>query len=244
MTNHSLLKKLLAVFLTFALFACMPKDDKPQVRIVDLQGKARNVTTRYPELNVPALNAQGKAYEKTSQGAFSNSIKVTSSPTYVKKDEVALEVPLNQDQPLNTKQNEIGVNSVTQPLKENPNVNQGAANAGVDEVVEYDLGQEAPVVTSKKDNKSTKVSKDKPIANNSSTKGQYFVQVGSFSSESSAKDILKKMKKFHTGRIETVNGEKTYHRVWLGPFSNKSKANELVKKIKASGSSAILVKDR
>lgn len=245
MTNHYLLEKLSAVFLIFILFACVPKDDKQQIRIVDLQGKARKVTTRYPELNVPALNAQGKAYEKTSQGAFSNSIKVTSSPTYVKTDEMDREIPLNQNQ--TTVRGEIGANSVPQGLKENLEVSQGAAGAQVDEVIEYDLAQESDTPTSKKEttnNKVAKSAKEKSQVSKASTKGKYFVQVGSFTNKSSAESTLKKMKKFHSGRIETLYGEKTYHRVWLGPFSSKSKANALVKKIKASGSLAILVKDK
>ena len=52
------------------------------------------------------------------------------------------------------------------------------------------------------------------------------------------------MKKFHKGKIQTVDGKKVVHRVILGPFSNKSQARKLVKKIKNSGHDAILIKTR
>jgi cell division protein FtsN len=52
------------------------------------------------------------------------------------------------------------------------------------------------------------------------------------------------MKKFHSGKIETVEGEKTIYRVLLGPFSDKNKAKEVVKKITDSGRDAIITKGR
>lgn len=73
----------------------------------------------------------------------------------------------------------------------------------------------------------------------------YFVQVGSFSNQSSAKRSLGVMKKYHNGVVEEANsGGKTVYRALLGPFSNKQKAADLVRKITASGHDAIIVKNR
>ena len=52
------------------------------------------------------------------------------------------------------------------------------------------------------------------------------------------------MQKFHSGKIETVAGNKTIYRVWLGPFDNRDDANNMVKNIATSGHEAILVKGK
>lgn len=259
MKNFSLkfLANLFAVILA-AIFisGCLPKknDGKTQLRIVDLEGNSRQVVTKYPELNIPALNSQGKAYEKTSQGAFVNSVKVSSSPTYVKKDETD---PQNQGQETQiNQQNDVAENNAPADF-----TNNQAAATKVDEVVEYDLGIEQEKKNSSSQNQVTtqeilatesakkfhmnaveknKKSSKKSVKNKSQ---KYFVQVGSFINESSAEALLNKMKKFHSGKIKTVNGEKIIHRVLLGPITNKQKARALIKKIQASGSEAILVKD-
>jgi cell division protein FtsN len=70
------------------------------------------------------------------------------------------------------------------------------------------------------------------------------VQVGSFSNLSRAQEKLQEMQKFHKGKIETVDGEKTFYRALLGPFANKAKATQLMKKIKASGREAVLLRNK
>ena len=262
MKNLSLPTKFLLLGLNVLLFACMPKEDNTKIRIVDLNGNARKVTTRYPELNVAALNSQGKAYEKTSQGAFANSIKVSSSPTYIKKEEAVAEVKPEQvdGNNLTTQQQ----NFVENQTSDVPAVVEGAGNTVVEntdkntEVVEYDLTKtvEAPVVVnqaaekklSKKEKSKKAEVKSKSVtkspAKKASTKGKFFVQVGSFSNHENANSTLTKMQKFHSGKIETVAGNKTIYRVWLGPFDNRDDANNMVKNIATSGHEAILVKGK
>jgi cell division protein FtsN len=85
--------------------------------------------------------------------------------------------------------------------------------------------------------------KSSAIAKSEKKSKQFFVQVGSFSTMDHAKQSLTKMEKFHKGKVETIDGEKTIYRVLLGPFPNRQETNEMVKKIKASGQEAILVKN-
>ncbi len=239
----------------------MPKEDQTKIRIVDLNGNARKVTTRYPELNVQALNSQGRAYEKTSQGAFENSVKVSSSPTYVKKDSVAPAPKVDQTfdnaaaQPQNFVENQA---SEVAPIVVGGTVGAVQANSDkTSEVVEYDLNATteaqdtvaAPTKTPekkslKKEKAKKSAVKEKPAAKAASTKGKFFVQVGSFSNQENASSTLNKMEKFHAGTIETVAGEKTIYRVWLGPFNNRVSAENMVKKVAASGHEAILVKGK
>jgi cell division protein FtsN len=247
MNNSSHLIKFLILFLILPLFACVPKEEGSQIRIVDLQGKARKLTTRYPELNVPALNSQGQSYEKTSQSAFANSIKVSSSPTYVKKSTPVREVFAEEPNP-----NRAFVTSQTQQnsgFTDSGIANGVAAGSEFDEVIEYDLSNAADVIPTKREvKKEVKKKLAKPQAKKIkkyvTTKGKYFAQVGSFLSKSRATDALQKMEKFHAGNIRTSTGARTLHRVWLGPFSSKSKARAMVKKITNSGNAAILVKDK
>ncbi len=135
--------------------------------------------------------------------------------------------------------------------RSNPTANEASTNSmtsvrnSAEEIVEMDLG-DAPRSAkggSKKIKYNFGQSKTTPSkAVSASSTGKFFVQVGSYSNISTAKSELKKMKKFHSGKIETVDGERTMHRVLVGPFANKKKAAAMMKKIKASGHDAIITR--
>ncbi len=215
----------LIIFLSLVVASCgWQKNTAPKIRIVDLQGNSHSVTTRVPELNVQALSSQGRM----------------EKPVIEKKSTQQGEIKYQnyQDQNIANAQATSGFpqSNPTIPL-EAKEVFSGAA-AKDSEQVEYDLSEPSD---EKKSEKKIKKSSSKKTASTVSG-SKIFVQVGSFSSPTSADSLLKKMKKFHSGKIETVEGEKTIYRVLIGPFSNKAKAKEVMKKITNTGQDAILTK--
>lgn len=218
------------LFLSLILASCGAKNDQQtKIRIVDLQGKSHPVTTKTPELNNQALALQGNA--QSGYNKFSNEQK---------KDEISSQK--NSDFGTNSSETIQKTLQNYQPPAENPDDKMLTAGAAEnkDQAVEYDLSDEA--VKEKKPAKSKAVKK---IAEKKSVGGKkFFAQVGSFSSASNARRTLAEMKKFHKGKIETVEGEKTIHRVLIGPFSSKVQANAMVKKITESGHEAVLVRSK
>lgn len=211
------------------LASCASKDDQQnKIRIVDLQGKSHPVITRIPELNAQALAAQGKMVGDP----FANK---NSAPT--QKDLTKNTPDYGAIQP-----------ESLQKTPPRPAVAENVVAANKDQAVEYDLSDPAET---KKIPAQTPVKKVAISKSKKSTKavaaaksGRFSVQVGSFSSQESANQTLVAMQKFHAGKIETVEGEKTIYRVLLGPFSTRKQANELVKKITDSGHEAILVRNK
>lgn len=208
--------------------SCASKDDRPKIRIVDLDGKSHSVVTKMPELNKKAIASQGVMSEQTA--VFENNLppqqnssvqnpEVQPTPDYgVLAQEQTPKKPIIQEQ--------------------NPSIGAGKQ---VEPTIEYDLS--SPEEDAKSVSKSGEKSSKKNIVIGDSKKG-LFVQVGAFSNEESAEKVLEKMRKFHKGHIEMGDGEVKLHRVLLGPFQSKNKALSLVKKIKASGYEAVLMRNK
>ncbi len=72
----------------------------------------------------------------------------------------------------------------------------------------------------------------------------FFVQVGSFSNEFSAKEMLEKTQKFSKGMIEVNEGERKLYRALLGPFKTKASAQKVLKKVVSAGHEAVLKKNK
>lgn len=234
--------KSLVIFLSLFFASCSSKNDQPQIRIVDLQGKARSVVTRTPELNAQALASQGMSSEiRTAPRKVE--IRQQNNEDFGAASSQAIQQTLQTQPYENLSQNrqEDSTN-----ISDNAIVAAGSADKQ-ERVVEYDLSKEdqaeKPVAKKSKQKISAKKI-TKEIAPKASKGKKFFVQVGSFSNSVNADSELKKMKKFHSGKVEVVEGEKTIHRVLLGPFSSKSKAQEMVATIANSGHPAILVRSK
>ncbi len=220
-------------------------NEQPKIRIVDLQGKAHQINTKVPELNARAMALQG------SSTGTSASVPTNKFAEEVKqKSPQAGEVKYQnyQEQNLANAQATSSFPQATQPAAPIPDstnnetdLTQGGSKQK-EQVVEYDLDESK---TGKTQEKLLAKSNKKFIYKKSKTNdlgSKFFVQVGSFSSNASAESMLSKMKKFHSGKVVEVEGDKTIYRALLGPLANKTKANELAKKITRSGHDAIVIK--
>lgn len=216
--------------------------EKPKIRIVDLKGNAHQVVTKVPELNARAMSLQN------------NSIGTkTNIPTNKFADETKQKLPqANETKYQNYQEQNIANAQATSSFPQDkqsktipdPAINQDLIQGGSkkdEQLVEYDLNESMPEKTPEKLlSKSNKIVYNK--SKNRGSGGEFFVQVGSFSTTASAESMLLKMKKFHSGKIVMIEGEKKIYRALLGPLPNKTKANELVKKITRSGQDAIVIK--
>jgi cell division protein FtsN len=216
------------IFLSLMLASCASKNDQQsKIRIVDLQGKSHPVITRVPELNAQALVAQGK---------------IVGDP-FANKNTAPTQKDLTQNTPDYGAIQPESLQKTPRPI-----VAENAVAANKDQAVEYDLSDPAETkkLSEKAPAKKAVISKSKKPAKAAAVakSGRFSVQVGSFSNQESANQTLVVMQKFHAGKVETVEGEKTIYRVLLGPFSARKQANELVKKITDSGHEAILVRNK
>lgn len=229
---------LIALSLIFTSCSYLPKwknDNQPQIRIVDLQGKTHPVVTKVPELNTQALASQGNSVaspivSSTKKPIQIGEVKYQNYQEQNLANAQATNVFPQGQQPASSKQ-ETGNNEALQ-------VGAGKGNQDADQEVEYDLTENKSAPKAEKSLK--KLTNKSTTSATSGTK--FFVQVGSFSTKDRADLMLNKMKKFHSGKIETVEGEKTIYRALLGPLSNKTKARELAKKITSTGQDAIITK--
>ena len=226
------MRKFLAVIFSLFFVSCAGGGDEAQIRIVDLQGHAKPVATKIPELNKQALAAQG-AIPADDQIVYNSSSQLNqnknSNQDFGAMSSRAIQETLQSQQYKNPKIVEEKQTQIAPRTK--------------DQEVEYDLSEdvkepiELPKVVATKEKKSAK---------KSTSKKGYFVQVGSFINHASAKQTLDSMKKFEKesggAMVETVEGEKTIYRALLGPFENKKQAMAMMKKIKNSGRDAIIVK--
>ena len=240
------------VFLTLILASCVAKDElQTKIRIVDLQGKSHPITTKFPELNTQALAAQGRLTEQNlvqneaSPQNYSGSRNAAPDYGTVSSDLIQKTLqPVPTSNAAAEKKSPVVNTDATQ-------VNSQQAGLVQDEnqqSIEYDLSKPEedalPVEPKATKNKAGKKSAEKIAVSKSGKKG-LFVQVGSFSNSSSAKQTLAEMQKFHKGRVEEkVTGEKTIYRVLLGPFSSKKAATDLVQKITDSGNEAVLMRNK
>lgn len=222
----------LLIFLSLIFTSCSwqnwQKDTQPKIRIVDLQGKSRPIVTRVPELNNKALADQGKMMPNM---ALANAQKQQISPKYQQPT-----IKNYQDANIANAQ-ATKAYPTNQPVKEILGVREVESAP----VIEYNLAD------SKKEKKRKKKYVHKKSKQDdgeiSKTRGKkFFVQVGAFSNKNSAESLLRKMKKFHSGKIKTVKSKRTIHRVLIGPFSSKRKAQAILRKINKSGQDAILTR--
>lgn len=226
----------LIIFLSLILASCSSwenwqKNSQPKIRIVDLQGKTHAITTRVPELNAQAMASQGSLQNNAERAA--------SEKKSVQQGEIKYQN--YQDQNIANAQ---ATNSFPQsnpaPAETKDTVALGASTKESEQVVEYNLAESED---EKKPEKIDKKSTDKKaVLSNAGDK--FFVQVGSFANHAAADSLLKKMKKFHSGRVEAVETDKTIYRVWIGPFSSRVKAKEMMKKITSTGQDAIVTKGK
>lgn len=249
----------LVIFSSLFLVSCVAKNNEPpQIRIVDMQGKTHNVVTKIPELNSQALASQGMQ-ERQAQNNFLVNQQAASKQNVMREADFGAASSQSIQQTLQPQQ--FSKPSPRENEKDTANSVDNAvvvAGSGVAasnaETIEYDLSEtkaapqeedEKPQV--KKSAKKVTAKKHKaeaaPVVASKGGK-KFFVQVGSFTNRGNADNSLSEMKKFHSGKIEVVEGEKTVYRVLLGPFPNKAKATAMVSKITNTGHAAILVRSK
>ncbi len=256
----------LLIFSVALISACSSNNsDQPKIRIVDLEGKSHPIVTKTPELNVQALAMQGKAPE---QVRFYNDTP-KNTPSYGNLIEQTLQIPQNQqkataisqgqkiqtpiiqaqdNQQQNTSIGQTQDNqqiAATQTLQKPQENSQDFAEAQNQQSIEYDLVSPTEDQKTKTNEKPLKIIFKKeaksPVTGSKKIKG-FFVQIGSFSNEISADEMLKKASKFGKGHVELSEDKKLY-RALLGPAKNKPAAQALLKKVKASGYEAVLKKN-
>jgi cell division protein FtsN len=268
---QKLFKACILILLGLVSFSCASQNEQqaPQIRIVDLQGKPRSVTTRMPEMNAQAMANQGRQAVQTALPPMRQEPAAAPQADYGEFSSQAIQQTLQPAQ-----QQTVYVKPAPIPAAQNsnPSILGAATPENRTEEVEYDLAQDytqenagetlkeaqeklkkpakvtatiKPLEKKSPKSDSAKIGKVVPLKVEKAGKktGQFYVQVGSFSSVENAKQALTKMQKFHKGKVETIEGEKTIHRVLLGPFSNRQKTNDMVTRIKSSGHEAILVKN-
>lgn len=212
------LGKSFILFLILTIASCAAKNEQqPKIRIVDLEGKSHDISTKIPELNKQAMSSQSFLKEQPM------------TPENNLPQEVA-----QNNNPQTTPDYGILATPAIAPKPAQPEILLSAGKQ--EEAIEYDLS------SPEEDAKPEKPVAKKPVK--SSLEKGLFVQVGSFSNSENATKTLAKMQKFYKGRVETVDGEKPIYRVILGPFKSKPKALALMKKIKASGSDAVLMRKK
>jgi cell division protein FtsN len=251
MSSLKFLSKILIIFISLIFTSCaLQKSEESKIRIVDLGGKSHGVVTRTPPLNIQALEMQGMKRENNLGVKTQDLQQVNQSQKNEPQAPVEYGAPpfdLIQKTLQSGSNQNFQTGSVSGVQKQNPivgtkEINNSSNNQkSVETEVEYDL---ATVEEDRKPEKKSNSKKSlKTALPQSSIKG-LFVQVGSFSSLLRAEEKLQEMQKFHKGKIETVNGEKTFYRTLLGPLASKEKANQLMKKIKDSGREAVLLRNK
>ncbi len=237
-------KHLIIIFFTL-IFSCAKDDKQAKIRLVDLQGRPKSVITHVPELNSNLMAVQDRNKMIGQVAPVSNNAPMISQKDIAAQYDVA---PNNNFGNIVAKEVQ---KTMQQGQAQTPAVNAASTTALAldevkrenEEVVEYDLSEGEKPAKKADIAKVKKVKQDKKIVVSKAGKG-LFVQVGSFSSITNAKNTLEKMQKFHKGKIEEVADEQTIYRVLLGPFANKNQARNMVKSIKNSGHDAIIVRNK
>ncbi len=241
------------------LSSCIFKDSKPQIRLVDVNGKSRKIITRIPDLNLKALAQQGHLYSATkdmveinnahqenNMSNFKNSHfkKAKTSSSSVNKK------PLNNNKNYINKNNRNFAKFSSSTIEDSlaKNIQKSNIKQPVKEI-EFDLSSQAKrnndsnrINKKVKNYNSKKIAKPKSATLNSRYNKEVYVQVGSFSKENNAAKFLRYMNKFNKGeiqKIKTISGQ--VYRVVLGPFSSIDSANQTVKMVKSSGHDALIL---
>jgi len=236
--------KILILSLCLFGISCKKSQKEPvQIRIVDLQGKPGRVVTKTPDLNVSALQQQGRlantSYVNSKEEQYSNN-KYNEVPQDSLRE--TLNAPQGQFAPANQDSNvNYGLDTKSAKadtsLSPSYDLNNASAKEGSNNKIKFDLKKDTKKSAKKAPKKARSKKIYKPIKNG------WYVQVGSFKYKSNAKRALKKMEKFHSGKIRSVKRkDREINRVLLGPFAKKSQASSLLNKVKKAGHDAILVK--
>jgi len=257
---------LLSFSLIFLLISCAAKEDKTQIRFVNLDGKPRNIAMRYPEKNVDALNkkmpAENISFDESVDRSVNKMVGSKKEAPLTQENQaseaaVSYNLPAENSTPENIPANKDEQNQevVEYDLSEGESQKKPADKAENKEekLIIHEVLAEDKVVKNPKnkaDKKSFKLAKDlqekaPPAVESKAKSGKYFVQVGAFSNNSNAQNLLTKMEKFHDGAVKKLSSnDKTVYRVWLGPLKNKDEAAALARKISAKNQAAIVVKDK
>ncbi len=255
--SRDFLKNFAILLSLFATSCLKAESEAPVIRIVNLQGQSRDVRTRVPELNARILESQGRIPLQESSSQFQQRdlsqnqsatsqerASVDQSTAQTIKDTLQAE-PGQKPSNFNLVKNEPGNESAD-------SMTSVGAVGDNDQEIEYDVSDSAQSKKAKGGKMKLKVLEQPPlkksgkeiVVSKSKQKG-IFVQVGSFSNEESAKQVLGATQKFYKGRIEEGEaGDKTIYRVLLGPFASSAKAKVVMSKVKNSGRDAILVKNK
>jgi cell division protein FtsN len=241
------MRLLILLLISSLIAACASQNQEPQVRFVNLQGKSRNLDMRYPEKNLEVLNKKPPSEQESYSQAVVNSV-----------DEMVVNAGVAKNKDAQNSTQEI----ISYDLAQNRVAPEFAVKKT--ETVEFDLASEQEEkeglqVSEKEETKIKQVFitndikklKNSPEKTSSKNKeksvkrsGNYFVQVGAFSRDASAKEQLAALKKYDSGLVKKVNsGKKTLYKSWLGPYASKAEANKMASKIKANGRAAIVVKN-
>jgi cell division protein FtsN len=263
------------IFSALIISSCKGSEEgKTKIRIVDLQGRPRPVSTKIPELNAQILASQGKKVDQSE-------IFVTSKESeklFVMKKQNPVQNKYSDLNNQKNKSDQINKPVIVDQSRMSDVIGDVYENKQGQEqqdqtIVQYDLSQtdiaeekqvnlalenssknrnrrNLAVIQKPKDSKKNIAKKtqekiEEPAISSAVKRKGFFVQTGSFGEASNAKQSLASMKKFHQGSIEeSVSGDKKNYRVLLGPFKNKQQAATLAKKINDSGSEAIVVRNR
>lgn len=266
---RNFLSKIIIIFLGLGFASCAKRANEPvKIRVVNLEGKPAPVNIKTMDLNVEALQQQGRERskyvvtkpqpvvdnsqnDKFSYGNNNASSNMNLGAPQPENNFTQIVEEKSERENISAMKAEDGKKEgvLVYTLKGNASDNKDKANNlfadSSEEVIEIDLSENEENITPKAPVKSVKKSTaKKSVAKTVKSQKEYFVQVGSFGDENNAKNSLANMKKFHAGTIkqETVNGMIT-NRVLLGPFTNKSNARKLISDVKSSGHDAILIKE-
>lgn len=237
---------LLSVIL--AVSACMPsQQDRPvEIRIVDLNGNPSNVKKFVPEGNIQAMAAQSANPFMAQTPMIETQ---TAQPAVQQLPSVASEPQVNNL--ANITNSVVGTEAAKEPettisYDMSSDVPQKAPAASGVPVTESQ-----PVATSsgakkfkfvtaagaEKQAKTKATKSSAKVSSGSKAVSGKFIQIGSFTSEEKANEILNDSGKISSGTIEEVKvGGKVTYRVLLGPVEGGSaKTQQVLSKVKQSG---------
>jgi len=247
---HFLHKIFLFSSLIFLASCNFPKnykaDKRTEIRIVDLQGKPRPVQLKTPELNVQALAEQGNLTEKALKN-INKKAPVSGEQIAKNKYAAADSAPSYSDAIRDTLQTPTSSQAMPPQKTAFPDENVSAGTENKAPSIEYDLSADSNDQSQKMAKQKTPDLAEKETAIVAKKHVGIFVQTGSFSVLSHAKQSLAKVEKSagKKGLIEEVNvNNKTVYRVLFGPFADKNKASAMVKKFDKSGHNSIIVRNK
>jgi hypothetical protein len=263
---HKYIRIALVVLPAMLLVSCESlnpnqKKPQPQIRIVDLDGNPKPVKNYVPEYNAKVLASQGMEVDQKTgnlaplKGSSVAPTPVAPPPTPVpsapasqaaeapKPAVVAESIPAKEEpkkeevKKENDVEYDLAADSAAKPAKKETETEK---SEGVN-------GKKFKVVVGKKSGALKESAKKSKVAKKSvKSAGNMFIQIGSYSSNQTAQEMLSKNNKISAGKIEEANvGGKRFYRVMLGPISGQKKAEELLSKTANAGyKDAFIIKDK